>query len=163
MGPNDIILKLCKTHPACWLVWEIRVFSLILQLYGMNSFIGSLNPGWVTYIRHKDRLIIGLRIFSFAKLLTHSSATYSPTMIQQTQQRLLFTIAGKLRSSKFFPSHHSFSFIKCDSLPSGPKRTSLQIARVQENCPLLIRGEVKVLKYGKQIMLAIGTQDSRRI
>ena len=123
----------------------------------LKSWMGNIHQ------THKDRLLIGLRIFSFAKLLTHTSATYSPTLIQQTQQRLLFTIAGKLRSSKFFPSYHSFSFIKCDSLPSGPKRTSLQIARVQENCPLLIRGEVKVLKYGKQIMLVIGTRDSRRI
>ena len=85
------------------------------------------------YQTHKERLLIGLRIFSFAKLLTHSSAAYTPTLTQQTQQRLLFTIAGKLRSSKFFPSHRSFSFIKCNGLPLGPKRTSLHIAPVQEN------------------------------
>ena len=32
-----------------------------------------------------------------------------------------------------FPSHRSFSFIKFIGLPSGPKRTSLHIAPVQEN------------------------------
>ena len=93
----------------------------------IKSWMGNI------YQTHKDRLLTGLRIFSFAKLLTHSSAAYTPTLTQQTQQRLLFTIAGKMRSSTFFPSPHSDSFIKCDSLPSGPKRTSLQIARVQEN------------------------------
>ena len=59
------------------------------------------------YQIHIDRLIIGLRIFAFAKLLTHSSAAYYPTLHQKTQQRLLSVMAGKLRSIKFFPSSSS--------------------------------------------------------
>ena len=93
----------------------------------IKSWMGNI------YQIHKERLLIGLRIFSFAKLLTHSSAAYTPTLTQQTQQRLLFTIAGKMRSSNFFSSPNSLSFTKCDSFSSGPKRTSLQIDRVNEN------------------------------
>ena len=54
------------------------------------------------YQSHRGRLQNGLRIFELAKLLTHSSAAYSPTLVQTTQQRLLFMMAGKLRKSGFF-------------------------------------------------------------
>ena len=52
---------------------------------------------------HEGRLQTAIRIFSFAKILTHSSASYSPTLSQCTQSRLLYNIAGKLRRDGFFP------------------------------------------------------------
>ena len=39
-----------------------------------------------------------------AKLLTHSSAAYSPTLTQVSQSRLLSQIAGKFREISFFPT-----------------------------------------------------------
>ena len=54
------------------------------------------------YQIHEDRLLTGLNIFLFCKLITHSSAAYSPTLTQNSQQRLLYIIAGKLRISNFF-------------------------------------------------------------
>ena len=49
------------------------------------------------YQSHRGRLQNGLRIFELAKLLTHSSAAYSPTLVQTT----VFMMAGKLRKSGF--------------------------------------------------------------
>ena len=54
------------------------------------------------YTAHKDRLQCGLRIFLLAKLLTHSSACYSPTLTQTSQSRLLSILAGNLRKCGFF-------------------------------------------------------------
>ena len=54
------------------------------------------------YQSHEDRLQIGFRIFMFTKLLTHSSAAYSPTLRQIRQHRLLSVLAGKLRTAHFF-------------------------------------------------------------
>ena len=54
------------------------------------------------YQSHEDRLQLGLRIFIFTKLLTHSSAAYSPTLRQIRQHRLLSVLAGKLRTAHFF-------------------------------------------------------------
>ena len=54
------------------------------------------------YQCHVDRLKTGFRLFLFTKLITHSSAAYSPTLQQKSQQRLLSIIAGKLRSSSTF-------------------------------------------------------------
>ena len=54
------------------------------------------------YTSHKGRLQNGFRIFEFAKLLTHSSAAYSPTTTQTSQSRLLSIIAGQMRQTGFF-------------------------------------------------------------
>ena len=56
------------------------------------------------YQCHRGRLQTAFRIFELAKLLTHSSAAYSPTLIQTSQRRLLSLIAGKLRDEGFFPA-----------------------------------------------------------
>ena len=52
---------------------------------------------------HIGRLSTGLSIFVLAKLLTHSSAAYSPTLTQASQSRLLCQIEGKIRVMSFFP------------------------------------------------------------
>ena len=54
------------------------------------------------YQCHLDRLQTGFRLFVFTKLLTHSSAAYSPTLQQKSQQQLISIIAGKLLSIPFF-------------------------------------------------------------
>ena len=59
------------------------------------------------YQTHKGRLQDVFRIFELAKLLTHSSAGYSPTLTQFGQQKLLSLIAGRLRRNGFFPPVHS--------------------------------------------------------
>ena len=56
------------------------------------------------YQAHVGRLRCSFRIFEFAKLMTHSSAAYYPTLIQTRQRRLLCIIASRLRTSPFFPS-----------------------------------------------------------
>ena len=60
--------------------------------------------GWMRNIFqiHRDRLQRGFRIFELSKLLTHSSAAYSPTITQTSQQKLLFLIASKLRTDVIF-------------------------------------------------------------
>ena len=60
---------------------------------------------WGSNIRiaHIGRLTTGLSIFVLAKLLTHSSANFSPTLTQTSQSRLLSQIAGKIRVMNFFP------------------------------------------------------------
>ena len=55
------------------------------------------------YQTHKGRLLDVFRIFVMAKLLTHSSAAYSPTLTQFGQQKLLSLIAGRIRHNRFFP------------------------------------------------------------
>ena len=52
---------------------------------------------------HIGRINTGLKIFVLTKLLTHSSAAYSPTLTQVSQSRLLSQIAGKFREISFFP------------------------------------------------------------
>ena len=56
---------------------------------------------------HRDRLQRGFRIFELSKLLTHSSAAYSPTITQLSQQRLLFTIASKFRRDGIFSTYYT--------------------------------------------------------
>ena len=53
---------------------------------------------------HEQRLLNGLRYFVFSKLVTHSSASYFPTLVQISQNRLLFIIANKIRLGPFFPT-----------------------------------------------------------
>ena len=57
------------------------------------------------YQSHRGRLQIGLRVFELAKLLTHSSAAYSLTLIQTSQQRLLSILSGKMRQTSFLTSN----------------------------------------------------------
>ena len=57
------------------------------------------------YTSHAGRLQSGFRIFLFAKLLTHSSAAYSPTLTQKSQSRLLSIIAGQIRQTRFFSTN----------------------------------------------------------
>ena len=54
------------------------------------------------YQTHKGRLQDVFRIFEMAKLLTHSSAAYSPTLTQFGQQKLLSLIARPIRHNRFF-------------------------------------------------------------
>ena len=60
---------------------------------------------WMRNIRmsHLTRFYICIRIFLFLKLVTHSSASYSPTLIQTSQARLIHTIAGDIRHNALFP------------------------------------------------------------
>ena len=53
---------------------------------------------------HVDRMNNGNSLFLMAKLLTHSSASYSPTLTQTSQRRLLCRIAGQIRVMNFFPA-----------------------------------------------------------
>ena len=80
------------------------------------------------YQSHRGRLQNGFRIFELAKLLTHSSAAYSPTLVQTSQQRLLFVIAGNLRNIRFFssPTTHLGCLPKLPSLG----RDTLQTASI---------------------------------
>ena len=55
------------------------------------------------YQTHIGQLQCRIRIFEMAKLLTHSSAAYYPTLTQTRQRRLLSTIAGQIRNNPFFP------------------------------------------------------------
>ena len=82
------------------------------------------------YQIHEDRLQIGLRIFLFCKLLTHSSAAYNPTLTQFSQQKLLYIIAGKLRCNNFFPLS---SDITTHTSPIDLSRNQLQRAFVNED------------------------------
>ena len=52
---------------------------------------------------HVDRMNNGISLFVMAKLLTHSSASYSPTLTQTSQRRLLCRIAGQIRVMNCFP------------------------------------------------------------
>ena len=54
---------------------------------------------WMRNIRmsHITRLYTCIRVFVFCKLVTHSSACYSPTLIQTTQSRLIHLIASEIR------------------------------------------------------------------
>ena len=65
--------------------------------------------GWMRNIFqiHSDRLQRGFRIFELSKLLTHSSAAYSPTITQTSQQKLLFLLASKLRKAGIFSSYYT--------------------------------------------------------
>ena len=55
------------------------------------------------YQSHRGRLLNGFRIFVMAKLLTHSSAAYSPTLNQTRQRRLLSLIAAQMTQVRFYP------------------------------------------------------------
>ena len=70
-----------------------------------NEQIHRELKSWMSniYMSHRDRYESSLRIFLLAKLLTHSSASYSPTLVQYTQSRLLSIIAGYMRDTHFFP------------------------------------------------------------
>ena len=61
---------------------------------------------WMRNIRmsHRTRLLTCIRVFVFLKLITHSSAAYSPTLIQNSQSRLIHSIAGKIQHNGFFPA-----------------------------------------------------------
>ena len=82
------------------------------------------------YQTHEDRLQTGLRVFLFAKLLTHSSAAYSPTLKQCSQQRLLSIIAGKLRSAQFFSQS---PVLPTNTLSMALTRNDLQATPVDED------------------------------
>ena len=84
---------------------------------------------WMRNIRmaHIDRVYNGLRIFMFAKLLTHSSASYFPTLIQCSQSRLLSIIAGNLRVQGFFPTQNITNL--SIPLPTGT-RNDLHVSHI---------------------------------
>ena len=80
------------------------------------------------YQSHKGRLQNGFCIFEFAKLLTHASAAYSPTITQLRQRKLLLLIAGRLRQDGFFPD--LLPIVGIRSVSSPLNRGSLQTALV---------------------------------
>ena len=89
------------------------------------------------YQMHIDRLQIGLLIFVFRKLLTHSSAAYYPTLCQKTQQRLLSVMAGKLRSMKFFRFPRSTTSSSSNGFFLSPStRVQLHSAPIASNSSL---------------------------
>ena len=71
-----------------------------------NEQLHHEQKSWMRNIRmaHEDRLRNGLSIFMFAKLLTHSSAAYFPTLCQTSQSRLLFILSVKLPTYGIFPT-----------------------------------------------------------
>ena len=109
---------------------------------------------WGTNIRmaHLGRLKTGLAVFGLAKLLTHSSANFSPTLTQVTQQRLLSQIAGQMRKIKFFPPPlndftHKKS-LRCHTLhtPQVPvcnDRTAKRKDQRRKNDEMWVKAEIK--------------------
>ena len=83
------------------------------------------------YQSHEYRLRNAFRIFESAKLLTHSSAAYSPTLIQTRQQKLLAHIAGHIRKVSFFPPVLPDPTATLLSLPL--ERSSLHIFPLKQN------------------------------
>ena len=83
------------------------------------------------YQVHLGPLQCRLRIFELGKLMTHSSAAYTPTLIQTRQRRLLCSIAGRLRKDPFFPS--CMTRIEGFSPTIHCRREDLQIAEKKEN------------------------------
>ena len=83
------------------------------------------------YQTHKDRLLNGFRIFELAKLLTHASAAYSPTLTQFRQRKLLVLIAGRLRQDGFF--REVLPTVGKTFISSALEKDSLQSACVQTN------------------------------
>ena len=60
---------------------------------------------WTRNIRmsHVTRIqILSIRVFVIVKVLSHSSACYSPTLVQTTQLRLINSIASEIRHRGFF-------------------------------------------------------------
>ena len=80
------------------------------------------------YQTHIGRLRCSFRIFEMVKLLTHSSASYYPTLTQTRQRRLLFSIAGRIRKEGFFPS--GMNHLEGNSLHTNFKRDYLHTAVV---------------------------------
>ena len=78
---------------------------------------------WMRNIRmsHVTRLKICIRTFVFSKLITHSSACYSPTLIQNSQKRLLNLIAGDIRHNGFFHGQISPPDIKYQININNPR------------------------------------------
>ena len=91
-------------------------------------------------ISHKDRFLNGLSIFILSKLLTHSAASYYPTLIQTSQSRLLSIIAGKIRQFGFFPQSIS-NTTNTSSLKST--RNDLQTYSVSNNTDAVINRATK--------------------
>lgn len=83
------------------------------------------------YQSHEYRLRNAFRIFELAKLLTHSSAAYSPTLIQTRQQKLLAHIAGHIRKVSFFPPVLPDPTATLLSLPL--QRSSLHMFPLKQN------------------------------
>ena len=98
--------------------------------------------GWMRNIilSHEQRIQTGFRIFVFAKMITHSSASYFSTLVQLSQSRLLHSIASKLRVVRFFPTpgHPAISIVPTPSSrmiinkPSILKDTDLTISRLSK-------------------------------
>ena len=76
------------------------------------------------YQSHRRRLLNGFRIFVMVKLLTHSSAAYSPTLTQTRQRRLLSLIASKISQGRFYSP-------KCALLSVAGDQKSLEDAKLQ--------------------------------
>ena len=82
------------------------------------------------YQTHIGRLRCSFRIFEMAKLMTHSSAAYSPTLTQTRQRRLLCGIAGRLKKHMFFPM--GTTPLQGTTLLAVPHRKDLHTAVLRE-------------------------------
>ena len=89
---------------------------------------------WMRNIRmsHFTRFYICTRIFVFMKLLVHSSACYSPTLIQTSQSRLIHTIASEIRHKGLFPeprrSAHKGNTNLCGNIHKAPIKLVQHVA-----------------------------------
>ena len=98
------------------------------------------------YQSHKNSLESRLQISMFAKLLTHTSAAYTPTLTQKSQQQLLAFLAGKLRVMKFFPENPNHRVKKQFSLVYGNKmiqKSPVEVNITSKNNRKKIREESK--------------------
>ena len=98
---------------------------------------------------HEGRLQTAFRIFNFAKMLTHSSAAYSPTLTQSTQSRLLYCIAGKLRRDGFFKKNSQIINI---SLPLNRKGLHSSVVPINLSSveSRLHQNNMQKVKWGKR-------------
>ena len=90
-----------------------------------NEALHSELNKWTTCVtaQHKERLFLVTRIFALCKILTHNSALYSPTTMQQTQSALLSKIAGRISAGFFAPPNIAEVHIRSrDDLRSHPIR-----------------------------------------
>ena len=100
-----------RTYLAC-LINLVRREIVLEQVQRVMS--SRELKSWMRNIitSHEQRLQNGLRFFVFSKLLTHTSESYSPTLLQISHNRLLFTIANKIRLGPFFLTPCAFTCLQ---------------------------------------------------
>ena len=98
---------------------------------------------------HVDRINIGVSIFLMAKLLTHSSATYSPTLTQTSQQTLLSQIAGEIRVMNFFPKPVHDALVT-NSVGSGTLHNPRVLPNIETAQLRRLKREEERMKWAKR-------------